>query len=91
MSSDANWVEDSFNIPEHAALCTWCDDDGVGFFDYINGLVHVDLSVSANNLHWLATGCGGGAVPPQDDVGQGAVHSLHGEESCNQVNAVMWL
>lgn len=61
-------------------VCTWCDDDAAGFFDYFNGLVQVDLSVSANNLHWLPPRGGGGAVPTQDHIGQGAVHSLRREE-----------
>lgn len=56
--------------------CTWCDNDAAGFFDYVNCLVQVDLSVSANNLHGLTPRCGGGAVPTQDHIGQGAVHSL---------------
>lgn len=61
-------------------VCTWCDDDAVGFFDYINGLVHVDLSVSANNLHGLTARRRGGAEPTQDHIGQGAVHSLGRED-----------
>lgn len=61
-------------------MFTWCDDDAVGLFDYVNGLVHIDLSVSANNLHGLAARSGGGAVPTQDHIGQGAVHSLRGEK-----------
>lgn len=56
--------------------CTWCDDDAVGFPDYVNGLVHVDLSVSTNDLHGLAPRCGRGAISTQDHIGQGAVHGL---------------
>lgn len=63
-----------------AAVCTWSDDDVVGLFDNVNRLVHVDLSVSADDLHGLTARCGGGAVPTQDHVGQGAVHSLTREE-----------
>lgn len=59
---------------------TWCDDDAVGLFDDVDGLVQVDLSVSANNLHGLSARSGGGAVPTQDHIGQGAVHSLRGEK-----------
>lgn len=61
-------------------MFTWCDDDAVGLFDYVDGLVQVDLSVSANNLHGLSARSGGGAVPTQDHIGQGAVHSLRGEK-----------
>lgn len=55
---------------------TRCDDDVVGLFDYVNGLVHIDLRVGADDLHGLPTGSGGGAVPTQDHIGQGAVHGL---------------
>lgn len=61
-------------------MFTWCDDDAVGLFDYVDGLVQVDLSVSANNLHGLSARSGGGAVPTQDHIGQGAVHCLRGEK-----------
>lgn len=61
-------------------VCTWCDDDVVSFFDYVDGLVHVDLSVSASNLHGFTARRGGGAVPTQDHIGQGAVHSLGRED-----------
>lgn len=57
---------------------TWGDDDIAGLFDYLNGLVHIDLCVGANDLHGLPTGCGGGAVSTQDHIGQGAVHGLQG-------------
>lgn len=70
----------------HVAQCvahTWCDDDTVGFFYYINGLVDVDLSVSADNLHGLPARRGGGAVPAEDHVGERAVHGLRGEEHNN--------
>lgn len=65
---------------------TWCDDDVVGFFDYVNGLVHVDLSVSANNLHGLTARCGGGAIPTQDHIGQRAIHCLVRERNNNYNN-----
>ena len=61
-------------------MFTWCDDDAVGLFDYVNGLVQVDLSMSANNLHGLSARSGGGAVPTQDHIGQRAVHSLRAEK-----------
>ena len=62
---------------------TWCDDDVAGLLDYVNGLVHVHLGVSANDLHGLTARCGGGAVPTQDHIGQGAVHRLGREEDDN--------
>lgn len=74
------WHSCTCNARHLWILCTWCDNDAVGFFDYVNGLVHIDLSVSANNLHGLPACCGGGAVTTQDHIGQGAVHSLHGRE-----------
>lgn len=49
---------------------TWCDDDAVGFLDDVNGLVNVDLGVSADDLHGLPTRSGSGAVPTQDHIGQ---------------------
>lgn len=55
---------------------TWRDDDAVGFLDDVNGLVDVDLGVSADDLHGLPTRSGSGAVPAQDHIGQGAVHRL---------------
>lgn len=55
---------------------TWRDDDVVGFLDDVNGLVHVDLGVGADDLHGLPARGGGGAVPAQDHVGQRAVHRL---------------
>ncbi len=63
-----------------STVSTWCDDDVVGFFDYVNSLVHVDFSVSANDLHGFPAGCGGGAVAAQDDIGQGTIHGLRREK-----------
>lgn len=55
---------------------TWCDDDAVGFLDDVNGLVNIDLGVSADDLHGLPARSGGGAVPTQDHIRQRAVHRL---------------
>lgn len=59
---------------------TWGDDDAVGFLDYVNGLVNIDLGVSADDLHGLTACRGGGAVTTQDHIGQRAVHGLENGE-----------
>lgn len=70
-----------------STVCTWRDDDAAGFFDDVDGLVQVDLGVSADDLHRLAARRGGGPVSAQDHVGQGAVHGLGGEEDDNNNNS----
>src|SRR4029434_7187217 len=52
------------------------DDDALGIFDHLHRLVHVHLCVGPGDLHGLAGAGGGSTVAAQDDVRQGAIHSL---------------